>query len=196
LMYDTYKLLIAGIAVSSICTALIGLLIYLYADSDQVRRIVFWTFGNLGRAAQQWEAVYLAIGLWLLSLFFGLRFGIHLDVLAMGEIQAEQLGMNTRRMKFSLLGISTLTVGALVAFTGPIGFVGMMIPHISRNIFGTLHRQNLFWGSLLGGVFLTTCDSVARLVLAPVGLPIGIITALVGIPFFLYLLFSESKFLS
>ncbi len=127
LLHDTYKLLIAGVAVSSICTALMGLLIYLYADSDQISRIVYWTFGNLEKA-QMWEVIYIGGFMWIISLSFGLRYGAHLDVLAMGEIQAKQLGMKVRQMKFGLLAVSTLTVGALVAFTGPIGFVGMMVP--------------------------------------------------------------------
>ena len=197
LLYDTYKLLIAGVAVSSICTALIGLLIYLFADSDQLRRIVFWTFGNLGRAQYwEWGPVYVGMAMWILSLGFGLRYGLHLDVMAMGELQASQLGMKIIRMKIFLLLVSTLSVGALVAFTGPIGFVGMMIPHISRSILGPKHRENLFWGSLTGAVFLALCDGISRAVYPPTGVPVGIVTALVGIPFFLYLLFSESKFLS
>ncbi|MEM6628666.1 MAG: iron ABC transporter permease [Bacteroidota bacterium] len=197
LLYDTYKLLIAGIAVSSICTALIGLLIYLFADSDQLRSIVFWTFGNLNSIQiWGWDAVYIGIAMWAISLGFGLRYGLHLDVMATGELQAGQLGMNIIRMKFFLLLVSTLSVGALVAFTGPIGFVGMMIPHISRGILGPKHHQNLFWGSLTGAVFLTLCDAVSRIIYHPTGIPIGIVTALVGIPFFLYLLFSDSKFLS
>ena len=195
LMYDTYKLLIAGVAVSSICTALMGLLIFLYADADQIRRIVYWTFGNLERA-QMWEVIYIGTGMWAISLAFGWRYGIHLDVLATGEVQAEQLGMRIKRMKLGLLLVSTLTVGAMVAFTGPIGFVGMMVPHIARSLFGSMHRQNVIWGSLLGGVFLMAADVLSRVLQPPTGIPIGIVTALVGIPFFLYLLFTESKFLN
>lgn len=195
LLYDTYKLLIAGVAVSSICTALMGLLIFLYADDDQIRKIVYWTFGNLERA-QMWEVIYIGITMWIFSLAFGWRYGIHLDVLAMGEVQAEQLGMRIRKMKIGLLLVSTLTVGAMVAFTGPIGFVGMMVPHIARAIFGSMHRQNLIWGSILGGIFLMVADVLSRIILPPTGIPIGIVTALVGIPFFLYLLFTQSNFLN
>ena len=195
LMYDTYKLLIAGVAVSSICTALMGLLIFLYADADQIRRIVYWTFGNLERA-QMWEVIYIGLAMWLISMAYGWRYGIHLDVLAMGEVQAEQLGLRIMRMKLGLLLISTLTVGALVAFTGPIGFVGMMVPHIARSLFGSMHRQNVIWGSFLGGVFLLAADVLSRVLQPPTGIPIGIVTALVGIPFFLYLLFTQSKFLN
>jgi len=190
---DNSKLLIAGVAVSSICTALIGLLIYLYADSDQVRRVVFWTFGSLSRA-QKWEAVGVGGAMWIVSLAFGWIYGIHLDILSLGDEQAQHLGMRVFRMKLIILVIATISVGGIVAFTGPIGFVGMMIPHFSRSLLGSIHRHNLLIASLLGAMYLNTCDVLSRWILPPAGVPIGIITALLGVPFFLYILFSDKKY--
>ncbi len=190
---DSSKLLIAGVAVSSISTALIGLLIYLYADSSQLQRIVNWTFGNLSRA-QKWEAVGIGGLMWLISIIYGLIYGTHLDILSMGDEQAQHLGIRVVRMKLTLLVVATISVGGIVAFTGPIGFVGMMIPHFSRSILGGKHRENLLFASLLGALFLNTCDVLTRWISPPAGIPIGIITALLGVPFFLYILFSGKRY--
>ena len=190
---DNSKLLIAGVAVSAIFTAFTGLLIYMYADSDQVRRLVFWTFGSFNRA--NWEAVWVCLGLYITGLLFGLFYARKMDVLIMGDIQAATLGMQVSRIKLILLTISSLIVGGAVAFTGPIGFVGMIIPHFCRTLFGITHRPNLILGSVLGGVFLVSCDVLGRWIHPPTGLPIGIITAIVGVPFFLYILFSKQTYL-
>ena len=98
-------------------------------------------------------------------------------------------------MKVYLLLVTSLIVGGCVAFTGPIGFVGMMIPHFSRSLWGSGHRQNVIFGSLLGGCFLLVCDVLSRWILPPAGLPIGIVTAILGVPFFLYVLFSRKSYL-
>jgi iron complex transport system permease protein len=185
---DSARLLIAGVAVSSISTAITGILIYTFADSDQVRQLVFWSFGSLGKA--NWEAVQVCAVLLLIGLGFGIRFGRSLDVLALGETQALSLGMSVPRFKWLLLILTSLVVGGSVAFTGPIGFVGMMIPHFTRALFGGAHRVNVLLGSLLGGSYLCLCDLLSRWMLPPAGLPIGIITAVLGVPFFLYLLYS------
>jgi iron complex transport system permease protein len=186
LFEDSARLLIAGVAVSSIFTAVTGVLIYTQADSDQVRQLVFWSFGSLARA--QWPAVQLSAGLLAVALLFGWLNGRRLDVLVLGDGTAQSLGLRVTRMKLGLLIVTSLTVGGTVAFTGPIGFVGMMIPHFSRAFFGAAHRPNLLLGSLLGGTYLLACDLLGRWLLPPAGLPIGIVTAILGVPFFLYLL--------
>ncbi|WNJ17413.1 iron ABC transporter permease [Pontibacter sp. G13] len=190
---DNAKLLIAGVAVSSIFTALTGVLIYKFADSDQIRQMVFWSFGSFNKAS--WESVYVSGLMLLAGWIYGITQARRLDVLVLGDLQAQTLGMRVQRVKLGLLLITSLTVGGTVAFTGPIGFVGMMIPHFSRSLFGPLHVPNLILGALLGAVYLNGCDLISRWILPPAGLPIGVVTAILGVPFFLYLLFSKKSHL-
>lgn len=192
-MEDNARLLIAGVAVSSIFMALTGFFIYRVADSDQVRRLVFWTFGSLGKAS--WESVYVSGTMALAACLFGLIYARRMDVMLLGDLQAQSLGMKTTHMKLGLLLISSITVGGTVAFTGPIGFIGMMIPHFSRALFGAAHRPNMVLGALMGASFLAACDVLSRWLLPPAGLPIGIVTAILGVPFFLYILFSGKSYL-
>lgn len=193
LQEDSARLLIAGVAVASIATALTGILIYKLADSDQVRQMVFWSFGSLAKATP--VQVWISAGLWLLALLGGLAAAKALDLLVTGDLHAQSLGLPVLRFKLGLLVLTSISVGGVVAFTGPIGFVGMMIPHFSRALLGASHRPNLWWGSLLGGSYLALCDVLARWIIPPAGLPIGIITAVLGVPFFLYLLFKRKSVL-
>jgi iron complex transport system permease protein len=186
---DSARLLIAGVAVGSLCTALTGLLIYARAEDDQLRQILFWSFGSFDRAG--WAGVEVSGALLLLSLAGGWLLGPSLDVLSLGDAQARSLGLDTARMRVGVLLLSSLTVGGNIAFTGPVGFVGMMIPHFSRSLLGASHRPALPLAALMGGGFLCLCDALGRQLLPPAGLPIGIITALLGAPFFLYVLYSR-----
>ncbi len=184
---DSARLLIAGVAVSAIFTAVTGILIYTMADSDQIRQLVFWSFGSFHRA--NWTAVHVTALLLVMALAYGLINARKLDLLLLGDVTAQSLGLRVFRSKFWILVVTSLTVGGTVAFTGPIGFVGMMIPHFGRSIWGHAHRPNLILGGLLGGTYLCACDVLSRWILPPAGLPIGIVTAILGVPFFLYLLF-------
>lgn len=190
---DNAKLLIAGVAVASIFTALTGFMIFRFADSDQVRRLVFWTFGSFGKAS--WEAVSVSAVMLLLAVGFGIGYARKMDLLLLGDTQAKSLGMRTSQVKITLLLVTSIAVGGTVAFTGPIGFIGMMIPHFSRAIFGSNHRPNMIMGALIGGGYLAACDVLSRWLLPPGGLPIGIVTSILGVPFFLYILFSNKNYL-
>ncbi|TAE56616.1 MAG: iron ABC transporter permease [Bacteroidetes bacterium] len=185
------RLIIAGVAVSSICTALTGLLIYLFAQDDQVRQVVFWSFGNFNKAD---TGAALVSGLLLLiSLAGGWLLGPRLDVLALGDFEAQSLGMPVQRIKLLLLLLTSVCVGGNVAFSGPVGFVGMMIPHVSRALFSEKHRIQILPAALLGGTFLCACDLLSRWISPPAGIPIGIVTALLGVPFFMFLLWRERR---
>lgn len=183
------KLLIAGVAVASVFTALTGLLIYKFNDADQLEQLVYWTFGSFSRAT--WSSVGISTGLWIAAAGGGWAMAQRLDILLMGETQAQHLGIRVGRMRYAILLLASLTVGGLVAFTGPIGFVGMMVPHFARNLFGMSHRVNMLLAPFLGGAFLAACDVLSRILVPPAGLPIGIITAILGVPFFLYLLMKK-----
>ncbi|MFK7969315.1 MAG: FecCD family ABC transporter permease [Bacteroidia bacterium] len=189
---DSNRLLIAGVAVSAILTAITGFLIYRFAADDQVRKLVFWTFGSLNRA--DWPAVQISSVALIGAMLYGIIQGRRLDVLMLGDATAQSLGLSTRNFKLGLLFVASLSVGAVVAFTGPIGFVGMMIPHACRSLFGLHHRSNVILAALLGAAFLPICDALGRQLFPPAGLPIGIITAILGVPFFLYVLFSGKRF--
>lgn len=186
---NSTRLLIAGIAVSSFFVALTGLMIYTAQDSEDLRAVIFWSFGSF--AGTSWEAIWVSSILLITLWGFAITNSHRLDLISMGDLQARSLGMRTGYMKLWILGLTSLCVGGSIAYTGPIGFVGLMVPHFSRSILGGLHGPNLLFGTLLGAVFLAACDLISQVIYPPVGLPIGILTALLGVPFFLQLLFSN-----
>lgn len=183
------KFLLAGVATSSLCMALTGFVIYRFAADSHIRKMIFWTLGSFD--AISWQAVGISLGLLLLLIGFSYIFASRLDILQLGEVQAQTLGMNVIKQKMILLLVISASVGGLIAFTGPIGFVGMMIPHIVRAVWGSLHKKLILPIVFTGAFYLCICDALARLLLPPAGMPIGIITALLGVPFFMYLLYNK-----
>ncbi|MEM6261128.1 MAG: iron ABC transporter permease [Bacteroidota bacterium] len=190
---DNARLLIAGVAVSSIFTALTGFLIFRYAEQNEVQQMVFWAFGSFSRANE--PAVWISGTMALIAGIFMFVLGNRLDLLLLGDLSARTVGLNVVSLRWMLLLVTSLTVGGTVAFTGPIGFVGMMVPHVVRAWLGGRHRPVVIPACLLGGTFLCMCDIGSRHLLPPHGLPIGIVTAILGVPFFLYVLFSKQSFL-
>jgi len=187
----TFGLLMAGIAVSSLFTALTGYCIYQFSDELQLRSVMFWTLGSFNRSS--WEGVYTALICLGVSLIYGRIRSSRLDVLSLGGDTASGLGLKVKTFRKEVIWVIALTVGATTAFTGPIGFVGLMIPHFTRALLGASHRNALPFAALLGGTFLLACDSLAKILLPPAGLPVSIITSLLGIPFFLYLLHRKNN---
>ncbi|MBT9391538.1 iron ABC transporter permease [Hymenobacter sp. NST-14] len=179
-------LLLAGVAVGSLTTALGGLLTFLAATDDKLRTITFWSLGGFERASWAtlpYPAVAVGLGLGALALLHN-----HLSLLLLGEERATALGLPVARTRWLLLLVASGLTGGVVALCGPIGFVGLVIPHITRWLLGTVGRGNLLFCALLGGNFLVFCDLLARLLYPPAGLPVGLVTALFGVPFFVYLL--------
>lgn len=183
---DKERFLMAGIAASSIFTALTGFLIYRFAEQEKAHRLIFWTFGSFERASP--ESAFITGIIAILLIIFCLIFANRLDLLLTGTLTAQSLGLNVRKWKIILFALTSFAVGGLVAFTGPIGFVGMMIPHVVRQFKGTLHHALIVPVFFTGAIYLCACDALTRVILPPAGMPIGIITALLGVPFFLYLL--------
>lgn len=177
-------LLLAGIAVNALCGAGTGLLTYL-ADDAQLRTLTFWLMGSLGGATwpEVWSAATL-IAVPLLTLPFLAR---TLNALLLGEAEAGHLGVAVQTMQRLIVALAALAVGAAVAVSGVIGFVGLVVPHLLRLLLGPDHRNLLPGAALLGGSLLLA-DLLARTVVSPAELPIGILTALIGGPFFLVLL--------
>lgn len=178
-------LLLAGVAIQALASAATGMLVYV-ADEAQLRDISFWSMGSLGGAS--WENLAAMTPFIILPALILPRLGSTLNALALGEDTAMTLGIRVERAKLLLFGWSTLAVAAAVAFSGAIGFVGLIVPHIARRLFGADNRVLLPASALLGAMLLLVADTLARTLLAPREIPIGILTALIGCPFFLHLL--------
>ena len=177
-------LLLAGIAVSFFFSAITSLLMYTAAES--VHRIVFWIMG--GFWASSWMRLLTVIpfiGFGIPAIYF---FAKDLNIMQLGEESAAHLGVEVERTKKILLIFSSLIAASAVSVSGVIGFVGLIIPHITRLLVGPDHRVLIPTSCLVGGIFLLWSDTLARVIIAPVELPVGIITACFGAPFFIYLL--------
>jgi iron complex transport system permease protein len=177
------RLLLTGIVVAAGAGSIVSLLLAL-SDDSELRGMVFWLLGDLSRT-ERWE--------WLLSLLLlatvtGALLGRHLNVLARGVTQAASVGMNVRRFQVLLFMLSSLLTGVAVSAAGSIGFVGLVTPHIARLALGTDNRAVLPAAALLGGILLMSADLASRMLLAPRQLPVGALTALVGVPLFLLLM--------
>jgi iron complex transport system permease protein len=185
------KLLLTGVAISSFGTAIVSLFTFLAEDQQHLRSILFWIMGSFDRAV--WSYIPILFGVLLVILFFLQLYKDHLMILILGESRAIDLGLNIQRLRWYLLVLIALMVAICVATAGPIGFVGLIIPHLIRGLFGVSGKYNLFYTALIGAIFMLACDLLARMVYPPVGMPIGIITSLCGIPFFLWLLKKKSN---
>jgi iron complex transport system permease protein len=183
-------MLLAGIAINALAGAGTGLMTFI-ADDDQLRDLTFWTLGSLGGATWTQLAV---VGPCLLGGMIAAPFLARpLNALLLGEGEAYHLGVNTERVKKMVVTLAALVVGAAVAVSGVIGFIGLVVPHLLRLAVGPDHRVLLPGSALLGGALLLGADVIARTIVAPAELPIGIVTALVGAPFFLWLLLRDRK---
>lgn len=179
------RLLLAGIAVNALCSALMGLFIYI-ADDQQVRQLTFWTLGSLGGAT--WATVLPVLTITLLSAVVALHHPTALNLLLLGDAEARQLGIDVVKLKTIMVITSALLVGASVAITGIIGFVGLVVPHLTRLLVGPDHRILLPSACILGISLVVGADLSARLVIIPSELPIGLITGALGGPFLLWLM--------
>lgn len=183
-------MLLAGVALGALSGAVTGLLVYLSNDR-QLRDLTFWSLGSLGGAT--WPKVFTEAILVLPTLLVVSVMARALNSLALGEAEAFHLGVAVQRTKTIMIVLVALAVGSSVALVGPIGFVGLVVPHILRLTAGSDHRVVLPGSALLGGVLLVFADILARTLAAPAEIPIGILTAAIGAPFFLWILLSRSR---
>lgn len=183
-------MLLAGIAVSALAGAVSGLLSY-YADNEMLRQISIWQMGNLSTANWQRVLVLAVVAILVLSLFP--RESKSLNALLLGESEARHLGIDVQQVKRKLILLTTLGIGTAVAIGGMIGFVGLIVPHIVRLLIGPDHRWLLPVSALAGGVLLLLADTIARIIIAPTELPTGILTAILGAPFFIMLLVQQRR---
>jgi iron complex transport system permease protein len=183
-------MLLAGIAINALCGAGIGLCIY-GADDAELRDLTFWMLGSLGGAT--WSLVLGAAPFIVAALIFLPRLARGLDAMLLGEKEAHYLGIQVNRLRRQAILLTALAVGAAVSVSGVIGFVGLIVPHMLRLVLGPAHRRLLPASMLLGGLALVSADIFARTALPPADLPIGIVTALVGSPLFLWLLVKKGS---
>lgn len=182
---DPAHLLLAGIAINALAGAGIGLLVYIASD-DQLRNFTVWTLGTM--AAAHWSALGLMALAFSLAVVLSPWLARPLNALLLSEGDARCLGYPIDRVKLIVLVLAALCVGTSVAFCGIIGFVGLIVPNLMRLIIGPDHRFLLPASALAGAFILTLSDLAARLIIAPAELPLGILTALLGAPFFIFLL--------
>lgn len=187
---STVRLLMAGIAISAILSGVTSLIIFSAPNEHGIRSVLFWLSGSL--AGAKWEYLTIPSLVVLVCLAVLLAQYRSLNSMLMGEESASTLGVNTVQFRKLLLVITALLTGVIVAISGSIGFVGLMMPHIVRVIVGSDHRRVLPVSALMGAIFLIWADALARLSFAPEELHIGIITALCGGPFFIWLMLRSS----
>lgn len=178
-------LLLTGIAMNALFMSGVGFLSYIARD-PQARSITFWGMGTLSGA--NWHSVWIVGIVTLSGLLISINMARPLNALMMGEDEALYLGVHLRRLKWKVLGINVLMIAVATSFVGVISFVGLIVPHLLRMLDGADNRRLIRNSALAGGIFLSLADIVARLIVRPAELPIGIVTSLVGVPVFIYLL--------
>ena len=178
-------LILAGIAINAVVFSIVGLVL-IHANDAQLRDLTFWNMGSL--AAANWEMLGLLCPLMSITIILLMRRWRALNALLLGEREAQHLGFAVKQIRSQLIILVALTVGPLTAVTGGIGFVGLVMPHLVRMWLGADHRWVLPASVLSGSAALTLADWFARVLIAPAELPIGLITSLVGGPFFIWLL--------
>jgi iron complex transport system permease protein len=187
LMSVTY-ILLAGIAVNALAAAGTGFLTYL-SDDQQIRTLTFWTMGSLGTAL--WPSVIISSSIILPACFILFKNAQQLNILILGEDEAEHLGVNSEKLKRTIIICTALSIGGAVAVSGIIGFVGLIVPHLIRLTIGPDHRLLMPASALAGAILLIVADTIARIIVAPAEIPVGIFTSLIGGPFFLWLLVKQ-----
>ena len=181
------QLVLAGIAVSALFSAATTFMIYhTKTGSDKVKTATYWMMGSL--SGSSWEKLKYATIAFVVCFCLIMLLTRQLDVLLLGDDVAATVGVDTGKLKLWIIIISTLLTGIIVSVSGTIGFVGLTFPHITRSIVGTKHKRLVPASMLVGGTFLVIADILSRVLVAPEELPIGVVSAFFGAPFFLYLI--------
>lgn len=185
----SFTLLLSGVAISSFISALVSFLMYF--SNEKLHQIYFWLLGSF--SFQGWKEVLLNLPYGIIGFILGSITLRSLNIMQLGEDTAFFSGVDTEALKkVSLISASLLTASA-VAVSGVIGFVGLIIPHVTRLIIGPDNRRTFFVSAMVGGLYLTIVDTISRIIIQPTELPVGILTAIFGGPFFLHLLFKKKK---
>ncbi|MGJ0623176.1 FecCD family ABC transporter permease [Xenorhabdus bovienii] len=183
------KLLLAGIAINALCMSFIGVLSYVSND-QQLRQFSIWMMGSLSQI--EWPTLIIATSLIIPVCILAFSQSRKLNLLQLGDEEAHYLGINVQRTKYQLLLLSALLIGCAVALSGVIGFIGLVIPHLVRLRFGGDHTWLLPISVLGGACLLLSADTLARTLVSPAEIPVGLITGLIGAPYFLWLILKPS----
>lgn len=187
----TTRLVLAGVAVSYVLSAVTSLMLLTAGSGDRARQVLSWLLGGLGSA--RWGTLWLPLTVVAAGVILLLAQARTLNVLLAGESAAATMGVDTQRFRVRMFILTSLVTGVLVASSGPIGFVGLILPHAVRLVVGSDHRHALPAAALAGAGFLVLADIAARTLAAPQEIPVGVLTALCGGPFFLWLLRRDAR---
>lgn len=183
-------MILAGIAIMYLFSAMTSFLQYV-GNAEQVQEVVFWMMGSLGRSS--WDKVWIVTAVVAICFPYLLLKSWDINAMGAGDETAKSLGVNVESTRIVCMILVSLVTASVICFTGTIGFIGLVSPHITRMVIGGDHRFLLPASALVGGLLLLGADTVARTVLAPVILPVGIMTAFLGVPFFVYLFLRRKK---
>lgn len=187
---STTVLLLAGVAIGQLFSAGVSALKY-FSNNEALKDLTVWLMGGFWGA--KWEVLHILLPLFAVSLAVLMKYAWDLNALVSGEEVARTLGVKVKRLRWICLLTVTLMASTAIAFTGVIGFIGLVAPHISRMMIGTDYRYLLPCSCLIGALLLLLSDTVARLLLSPIELPVGIVTSFFGAPFFVYLLLKKRR---
>ena len=183
-------MLLAGIAINALAGSIIGLFVSISSDSE-LRSFTFWTLGGLDNA--NWKVSIISSILILISFLIIYNIRKQLDVFMLGDAEAHHLGINVEFLKKKVILIASTMVGISVSFCGMIGFIGLVTPHIIRLFIGPKHKYLIPGSALLGAILLIFSDLISKTIIAPAQLPVGVITSIIGAPFFIWLIFSQKR---
>ncbi len=186
---ENNTIILVGMVLSLFVNALLTLIIAL--SKEHLQQLIFWQMGSF--SAIGWPKLAVLAAVTLAGTFFLMRYVQDMDMMTFGEEKALSVGVELKKVKFILIAVAALITGTAVSFTGIIGFVDLIAPHVVRKIFGSSHRLVIPAAALFGGAFMTLADLVSRTAISPSELPVGAVTALIGAPFFAYIYFRKGK---
>lgn len=186
---ENNTIILVGIVFSLFINAILTMITALFRD--KVAQLTFWQMGSF--SLKEWSSIYILLPIMMMLVSILLLFSKEMDILTFGEEQAFAIGVDVQRVKWLLLGLAAALTGSAISFVGVIGFIDLVAPHIVRKLFGSSHSIVLPMTVIFGGSFMVLCDLIARTIIAPIELPVGAVTAMVGAPFFTYLYFSGRK---
>lgn len=188
LKYNPYLILLLGISISLLFSSILAFLIY-HFHSERIQ-IFFYLFGSLSRSS--FLSFFIIFISFILTLLYFLIKNRELDIILLSEEESFSLGVNPRKFYVKILLFSSFLTGVVVSFTGIIGFIGLIVPHISRILKGEKHINLISYSIIIGGILLLLCDDLSRILFKGVEIPVGIITSFIGVPFFIYLIFKNA----
>jgi iron complex transport system permease protein len=183
--------ILAGVAVGFLFSALLSLIQFVAPEHEAVRAVVFWLLGSFQKAS--WDSVIITVPIVVFSILLMMKQSWDLNIMSLGEDVATSLGVNSKRVLLISMILGTLSTATIISFTGVIGFICLIAPHLARMIIGSDHRFLLPCCTVIGACLLLLADTVARTVMPPVEFPVGIITSMLGVPFFIYILLSRRR---